>query len=208
MRVCQTLSGQLPGVPCEARAKGFGQHHRSTKIFKRLAGVLTSAKCPEGRAARDKPGCQASKTAFRSHCARPTGRVCERGVLSEFRAARTCASYWFDNKPGNVWHMGAALFLLETSVVIRSEGDGRLYCKPTAKLLADTRSLHSLQVQSPNQVALACTYTRCARLLRSLSYIVSCRALSGAFWFCLRTSAKGRAAREARQRLALVTKAT
>ena len=45
-------------------------------------------------------GCQASKTAFRSHCARPTGRyirlVCERGVLSEFRAARTCASYWLD----------------------------------------------------------------------------------------------------------------
>ena len=23
--------------------------------------------------------------------------TCERGVLSEFRAARTCASYWFDN---------------------------------------------------------------------------------------------------------------
>ena len=23
--------------------------------------------------------------------------VCERGALSEFRAARTCASYWFDN---------------------------------------------------------------------------------------------------------------
>ena len=42
--------------------------------------------------------CQASKTAFRSYCARPTGRysTCERGVLSEFRAARTCASYWFD----------------------------------------------------------------------------------------------------------------
>ena len=42
--------------------------------------------------------CQASKTAFRSHCARPTVRyiLCERGVLSEFRAARICASYWLD----------------------------------------------------------------------------------------------------------------
>ena len=41
--------------------------------------------------------CQASKTAFRSHCARPTGRyIRPTGVLSEFRAARTCASYWFD----------------------------------------------------------------------------------------------------------------
>ena len=30
--------------------------------------------------------------------------VCERGVLSEFRAARTCASYWFDNPRIILWH--------------------------------------------------------------------------------------------------------
>ena len=62
--------------------------------------------------------CQASKTAFRSHCARPDGtllceRGCltlsdphskregargvqERGVVSEFSAARARGSYWFD----------------------------------------------------------------------------------------------------------------
>ena len=42
--------------------------------------------------------CQASKPVFRSHCARPKGRyiLCERGVLSKFRAARARASYWFD----------------------------------------------------------------------------------------------------------------
>ena len=51
------------------------------------------------RARRSLPGCHASKTAFRSHCARPAGRYI-RGVLSEFRAARTCASYWFDNLHG------------------------------------------------------------------------------------------------------------
>ena len=28
--------------------------------------------------------------------------VCERGVLSEFRAARTCASYWFDKSKTNL----------------------------------------------------------------------------------------------------------
>ena len=48
--------------------------------------------------------CQASKTAFRSHCAaRPTGRygtLCERGALSECPAARARASYWFDNARG------------------------------------------------------------------------------------------------------------
>ena len=33
----------------------------------------------------------------RLHFARTALHVCERGVLSEFRAARTCASYWFDN---------------------------------------------------------------------------------------------------------------
>ena len=38
--------------------------------------------------------CQASKTAFRSRCARPGGT--ERGVLSEYPAARARASHWFD----------------------------------------------------------------------------------------------------------------
>ena len=41
--------------------------------------------------------CQASKTAFRSRCARPGGTLHERGVLSEYPAARARASYWFDN---------------------------------------------------------------------------------------------------------------
>ena len=37
------------------------------------------------------------KTAFRSHCACPYGTLlCERGDLSEFLAARTCASCWLD----------------------------------------------------------------------------------------------------------------
>ena len=30
--------------------------------------------------------------------ASPVNLRCERGVLSKFRAARTCASYWFDNQ--------------------------------------------------------------------------------------------------------------
>ena len=58
------------------------------KVNKRTSGWIKA-----------KFACQASKTAFRSHCACPTGRyMCERGVLSEFRAARTCASYWYDKK--------------------------------------------------------------------------------------------------------------
>ena len=67
-------------------------------------------------------GCQASKTAFRSHCARPygtlqvhTGRyirdVCERGDLSEFLAARTCASCWLDKSSGHLLLFGDGLRL-------------------------------------------------------------------------------------------------
>ena len=48
---------------------------------------------------------QQAQPGFRSHCARPYSYThygvreasYTRGVLSEFRAARTCASYWFDN---------------------------------------------------------------------------------------------------------------
>ena len=42
---------------------------------------------------RQSSSCRASKTAFRSHCARPTGRY-----MSECPAARARASYWFDKR--------------------------------------------------------------------------------------------------------------
>ena len=89
-----------------ARATGLCRLNNPAHCW--LDNSLKRLSCSNQSPSRARPGhqryvagCQASKTAFRSHCARPTGRyMCERGVLSEFRAARTCASYWFDNVAG------------------------------------------------------------------------------------------------------------
>ena len=70
----------------------------------RASPVNSLARCREAAAPRAKLlPCQASKTAFRSRCARPGARRSVRGVLSEYPAvlseypaARARASYWFD----------------------------------------------------------------------------------------------------------------
>ena len=89
--IVDELCSRSGGDAREAEAMTVGCKPTSSMRPQSLL-LRSEGNAPEGCLPFDR-GCQASKTAFRSHCARPT---CERGVLSEFRAARTCASYWFD----------------------------------------------------------------------------------------------------------------
>ena len=96
--------------------------------------------------------CQASKTAFCSHCARPYGtlhtRVCERGDLSEFLAARTCASCWLDKHNYNCNYNCKTVHCTRGSKVGRSQRKPNGYALCRLYFLAG-RSRYTGATQAP-----------------------------------------------------------
>ena len=75
---------------------GFGDTHRVNDLCTCTCSCI-ARRCLAYRAQRGPLGVLSRRQDCISLALRARPTVYGRGVLSEFRAARTCASYWFDN---------------------------------------------------------------------------------------------------------------